>query len=63
MSGVGDSFQMARDELEQEACGPPTTHSLGTCLNLISWVPQSFSKTEISKWTFYKLLTGNQLQT
>ena len=55
----GDGFQMTRDELEQGACCPPTTRSLRTSQNLLSWAPQGISKTETSKWTLYKLLLQN----
>ena len=54
MGGGGDGFQMTTEELEEGAYGPPTTHSSGTCLNLLSWAPQGITKTETS---FYKLLT------
>ena len=63
MSGVGDRLQMTRDELEKGVCCRPTTHLLGTCLNLLSWDSQGITKTESSKWTFYKLLTAKQFQT
>ena len=52
--GGGDGFQMTTQELEEGACGPPTTHSSGTCLNLLSWAPLGVTKTETS---FYKLIT------
>ena len=57
LSGVRNGFQMTRDELEKGTFCPPTTKSLGTCLHVLSWAPQGISKTEISKWTFYKFLT------
>ena len=61
LSGMGgDGFQVTREELEEGACGPPTTHSSGTCLNLSSWAPQHIAKTETS---FYKLLSTKQFQT
>ena len=41
-------------------CGPPTTHSFGTCLNLYSWTPQGITKTEPLKWTFHKPLTAKK---
>ena len=61
LSGMGgDGFQVTREELEEGACGPPTTHSSGNCLNLLSWAPQHIAKTETS---FYKLLSTKQFQT
>ena len=62
LSGVEDSFQMTRDELEKGASGPPITHSLGSCLDLLSWSPQGITKTESSVWTFYKILITKQFQ-
>ena len=38
LSGMGgDGFQVTREELEEGACDPPTIHSSGNCLNLLSW--------------------------
>ena len=53
---------MTRDELEKGASGPPITHSLGSCLDLLSWSPQGITKTESSVWTFYKILITKQFQ-
>ena len=44
-------------------CGPPTTHSFGTCLNLYSWASKGITQTEPSKWTFHKSLTAKKFQT
>ena len=57
--GGGDGFQMTTQELEEGACGPPTTHSSGTCLNLYSWASKGITKTETS---FYKLHTTKRFQ-
>ena len=56
----GECFSDDKRRVGGRNMSPPTTHSSGTCLNLLTWAPQGITKTEIS---FYKLLITKWFQT